>query len=194
LGFDATSHPAVPELAGARAFAGDMFEQILKMNVIETSTVVYRFAPLSRLRFRPDFRFAFEDYLFWIELARSTSGFVFSTQVGAIYGRGINIYKSAGYGTEGAARRTAETMRFFRHLRGNFTLTRPQKKRVRQVLAQLRRDFAADLLHRVRHRKSIAWHWLGRQLRADPLSALMLPVNCAAIALGPRRYDPAQSS
>lgn len=161
-------HRSLQAGAGLHAYEGDMFDQILSGNIIGTSTVVYRFERFAELRFRPEFVYAGEDYLFWLELARRTPRFAFSELVEATYGKGVNVFAGSGWGTENSLIRLHYEMKYKKTLPRLFPLNATQLEANRAAVRTLRRSFIADLLHRAAHRRSLKWQVLKQQLRTDP--------------------------
>jgi len=166
------SHPSLPGARYLHHYAGNMFDQIIDGNVVGTSTVVYRWAKFPLLRFREEFVYAGEDYLFWMELAKLTSHVGFSEQVECTYGEGVNIFAGSGWGTEKSLIRLHYEMKFKRVLPRLFSLTTAQLVSNRASVKQLRQMFVADVLHRVMHRKPVPISTLIAQFRIDPGSLL----------------------
>lgn len=179
---DPAQHPALAGADGLHAYRGDMFDQILRGNIIGTSTVVYRHAPLSTLRFREEFVYAGEDYLFWLELSQRTSRIAFSARCECVYGAGVNIFSGSGWGSKTSLLRLHHEMKFQRALSRLFELSAPQRQANQASVRRLRRSFVADLLHRVLHRQEVSPSLLGRHCKVDPqtfLYALPLAVGIA---------------
>ncbi|MSQ66849.1 MAG: glycosyltransferase family 2 protein [Gammaproteobacteria bacterium] len=94
-------HPLLPTVqADLHAYAGDMLDQTIRGNLIGTSTVVYHFERFAAQRFQVEFANAGEDYLFWMALMVQGALSAFSTHTAARYGKGVNIYAGAGWGSE----------------------------------------------------------------------------------------------
>lgn len=165
-------HPALAGGAQLHAYAGDMFDQILMGNIIGTSTVVYRYARFPTLRFREQFVYAGEDYLFWLELCTLTRRIAFSARCECRYGAGVNIFSGSGWGTEKSLLRLHHEIKYQKALPRLFKLSEPHRAANRRTVSGLRRSFVADLLHRLRHRKAIAPALLGQQWRVDPQTFL----------------------
>lgn len=155
-------------------YEGDMFDQIIRGNVIGTSTVVYAFDRFRAQRFDEAFYSAGEDYLFWIALARAGGRFCFSSQAEAHYGWGVNVYAGSGWGTPGYLRRIHNEMRYRKRLLA-FDLAPDQRAFVRERIDALREEFASDVVHRATHRQSIATDLLWQHFRLDPMSLFTLP-------------------
>ncbi len=167
-------HPPIGDDPALRAYAGDMFDQVVRGNVIGTSTVVYAFERFRAQRFDEAFFSAGEDYLFWIALARAGARFAFSPDVEAHYGFGVNVYAGSGWGTPGYLRRVQNELRYRKRLLA-FDLTVDQRRFVRERIDALRAEFAADLVHRVMHRQPLPIDVLRAQLRLDPVSLFSVP-------------------
>lgn len=171
-------HPQIPGIAeGLHHYTGDLLDQTIRGNLIGTSTVVYRFERYSANRFRPEFKNAGEDYLFWMEVAVSGARVAFSCQCEVFYGWGVNIYAGSGWGTEQHLERLHNELKY-RKLTGRlYSLNPEQKQHIARCLADLRLSMARDLLHRVSHRKAIPWQLLRRHFQLDPQSFFLLPLN-----------------
>ncbi len=173
---DVSRHAPLTGLeAGLHAYQGDLFDQILRGNVIGTSTVVYDFRQRPELRFRAEFTHAGEDYLFWMDLVKLGAQAAFSSQVEVTYGRGVNVYAGSGWGTDAFARRVYNELRYRRTLRDSFTLTAEQAKHVHHEIDSLRLAFAQDLIHRLGKRKPVSLSLLAAHSKLDPSSLASVP-------------------
>ncbi len=169
-------HPAIDPALGLHAYQGRMVDQIVTGNVIGTPTVVYRFATYPALRFRPEYRNAGEDYLFWLELAARGARFAYCTKPGVDCGRGVNVYSGSGWGTDGHARRTYDELRYRACTLREFDLSAPARAHVRRETGRLCRSMLMDTLHRLRRRKPVTWQLVGAMFTIQPswlLKALM---------------------
>jgi len=184
---DLTQHPQIPGIAqGLHHYTGNLLDQTIRGNLIGTPTVVYRFERYRSNRFRPEFKNAGEDYLFWMEVARSGARVAFSSQCEVHCGRGVNIYAGSGWGTEQHLERIHNELKY-RKLTGQlFSLNTEQKQHISRCLADLRLSIARDLLHRVSHRKAIPWHLLRQHFKLDPQSFFLLPINVLKCLAGRR--------
>jgi succinoglycan biosynthesis protein ExoW len=177
------AHPALAGADDLHAYRGDMFDQILSGNIIGTSTVVFRHAPLAGLRFREEFVYAGEDYLFWLELSQRTSRIAFSARCECVYGAGVNIFSGSGWGSAASLSRLHHEMKFQRALPRLFALSAPQRLANLASLRRLRRSFIADLLHRVLHRRAVSPALLLRHCKVDPQTFLYALPLALGIAL-----------
>jgi succinoglycan biosynthesis protein ExoW len=178
---------AVPETFEYRA---DLVLQILDQGAIETSTVVFRRAALGDLRFRIDFRDAYEDLMFWLDVATRSQRIVFSTRPEVQYGRGVNLFRSGTWGTDASLKRVVASTRFRAHARRHRALNAAQRAVVDARLRVNRRDFVSELLHRVRARKPMLWPHVRKMISADPVTLLtMFPEALRQMA---RRLKPAR--
>ncbi|MGA8148702.1 MAG: glycosyltransferase family 2 protein [Gallionellaceae bacterium] len=170
-------HPLIAGSKNLYAYDGDMFDQILRGNIIGTSTVVYRYRKFPTLRFREEFVYAGEDYLFWLELSLLTNRIAFSSFCECTYGKGVNIFAGSGWGTEKSLIRNHYEIKFQKALPRLFHLNGRQLANNRDAISNLRRSFVADLLHRLVHRKPIDQATLIEQLKVDPKSFIyFLPI------------------
>lgn len=177
---DPAQHPFIGEHTTLHTYRGDMFDQIVRGNVIGTSTVVYAFERLRDHRFRTEFTSAGEDYLFWMGMAKRSTRFAFSSEIEATYGRGVNVYSGAGWGTPQHLERLHNELRYKKTIARLFDVTPAQREAVDASIAQLRESVARDLLHRLRHRRSTPLGLLAAHLRLDPLSYARLPAVALA--------------
>jgi succinoglycan biosynthesis protein ExoW len=174
-------HPEIADIEGLHGYQGDMFDQILRGNVIGTSTVVFDYARFGRHRFKVEFTNAGEDYLFWIDLVLDGAQCAFSALTEAVYGRGVNVYAGSGWGNERHLLRVHNEIKFKKLLRRAYPLNESQRRSVDESLTALRRAFASDVLRRIRHRHSLPLNLLSAHLALDPLSYVMLPANAVRI-------------
>lgn len=163
-------HPQIGDAEYLREYAGNMFDQILDGNIIGTSTVVYRFEKFPKLRFREEFVYAGEDYLFWLELSALSNKIVFSSLCECTYGEGVNIFAGSGWGTEKSLTRLHYEMKYKRALPKLFRLSQSQLKQNKTSVRTLRRSFVTDVLHRLKNRTPIDMTVLRNQFAVDPLS------------------------
>ncbi|WBS03233.1 glycosyltransferase family 2 protein [Pseudoduganella sp. SL102] len=164
-------HALLPGERHLHVYQADMQSQILGGNVIGTSTVVYRFRSFRTLRFREEFVYAGEDYLFWLDLSRMTDRIAFSSAREVVYRDGVNVFAGSGWGTEKSLIRLHYEMKYKKAIARLYPLTERQVKENREAVLALRRGFVADVLHRVAHRKpflDVMW----KQLRIDARSVL----------------------
>lgn len=179
-----SEHPVVDCGHGdIHAYAGDLFDQTLRGNVIGTSTVAFRFRKLSDQRFHPEFRSAGEDYLFWMEVAVRGARAVFSSKVEAVYGKGVNVFAGSGWGTAHHLRRVHEEILFKKRIRQNFQLNQVQAAHVRAELRKLREAFVRALAHGLVRRQSQTIGVALRHLAADPVTFLTMPVTLIRLLL-----------
>lgn len=150
---DPARHALLSGETQLRTYQADMQAQILGGNVIGTSTVVYRFGSFRSLRFREEFVYAGEDYLFWLDLTRLTDRIAFSVAREVVYGAGVNIFAGSGWGTEKSLIRLHYEMKYKKAIARLYPLTQHQAEQNHRAVLALRRSFVADVLHRVVHRK-----------------------------------------
>lgn len=164
-------------------YVGDMVDQVIIENVIETSTVVFRRDRLGHLRFREDFRSAYEDHLFWIAAANESRGFAFSSDVEVHYGRGVSIWRSIGFGSDRLLPSLLDQRRYYREIDRLRERTDAQRQVVRRRVNEIRDTVMADLLHRLRRRIPVDWKGIRAYLAFDPVLALLAPPIAIRIVL-----------
>lgn len=176
-------HSPVPGQPDMYHYTGDLGDAILDASPVETSTVVFRRATFGYLRFRREFRYAYEDLMYWFDVAASSSRIVFSPVVGTQYGEGVNVYRGVEPNSDAALRVLVGSTMFGAGVRRAHRLTAAQQAAVRARIAHDRRSLAYHLLYRARRRM----HWPGSEvvafLKADPSSWLALPVESVRVAI-----------
>lgn len=182
---DVAQHRLLPGSEVVHAYAGDMFDQILSGNIIGTSTVVYRYAKFPAQRFREQFVYAGEDYLFWLELAQQTSHIAFSALCECTYGEGVNVFAGSGWGTENSLIRLHYEMKFKKALPRLFKLSNTQLAANQANVRVLRRSVVADLLHRLGHRKPVPAKLMRDHLQVDPQLLLYFVPLAVKLKLAP---------
>jgi hypothetical protein len=110
------------------------------------STVGYRFEVAADIRFPIAYRRACEDRMFFAELSRRVSRPAFSTAIDVTYGTGVNIFKSAAYGSLAGAERIRDSARFHVEMAARFPLTVEQCAWNRGALASLDDQFVETVL------------------------------------------------
>jgi len=171
-----SQHPALEGAPALHQYRGEMFDQILRGNVIGTSTVVFRLAGFESLRFRTDLARAGEDYLFWMGLAMGGARFTFSTQVEAIYGRGVNVYSGVEWASDAFFTRVRNEISYRKATRQLYPLSAQQQAHVRRCIRSLRGDFAHALLSRLRRGPQLPAGLLAAHWREDAIGLLTLPL------------------
>ena len=168
-------HPVIEGLPGLHGYDGDMFDQILFHNVIGTPTVVYDQRKFPSTRFRAEYQNAGEDYLFWIDLTRAGARFAFSSHREATCGYGVNVWVSAGWGTDMHFLRLQNHMKYYKSVLRSLPLSPAQRRKLRTSVAEMRLAMARDVLHRVSHGKPLRLDWLKAQAALDPRTILEFP-------------------
>ncbi|WP_334186747.1 glycosyltransferase family 2 protein [Noviherbaspirillum sp.] len=180
---DVALHPRIGDSDVLHSYSGDMFNQILMGNIIGTPTVVYRYRKFPSLRFREEFVYAGEDYLFWLEISRLTERISFSSLCECRCGPGVNIFSGSGWGTEKSLIRLHHEMKFKKALNKLFRLSHEQARSTKQAVQALRRSFVADVLHRIAHRKPLHKDVLLKQMHVDLRTFAYFPFIAISTAL-----------
>ncbi len=144
-----------------------LFDAILTSSPVGTSTVVYRRSVGENLRF-PEGLIYGEDKFLWMNLALAARRVTYSTRCEAAYGRGVNIFASATWGTPAVLKKTFHVAKVHRMIATSFDLTQEQHRWNIAWLEEVRRTFAANLLHLLHHRKPIDWRVVAAYLAMDP--------------------------
>ncbi|HSB95822.1 MAG TPA: glycosyltransferase family 2 protein [Spongiibacteraceae bacterium] len=169
---DLSQHRHTEKGSNCYEYIGDMRDQIIRANIIETSTVVYRWRLLDKARFNPTYRNAFEDHLFWMDLVREARSIVFSTDVECNYGRGVSIWRSGGLGSANSFPKIIDQLRFINTLSRADNTTATQLESLRNIKNGVRRAFASEMLHRIKRLSGLNWHHIAAIIKLDPLLLL----------------------
>lgn len=182
---DLTKHRMIGGQPEIHAYEGDMFDQIITGNIIGTSTVVFDRRKFDGLRFRTDLTSAGEDYLFWLDLAHRGARFAFGVIPSVFYGKGVNVYAGAGWGTDGHSGRVLHELTYRKALISLYTLDQFQSQVIDSAIKSLRDAFISDCIHRAFHRKSINWKLVSVALRLDPKIVTRIPMVFMNMLFGP---------
>ena len=178
-----SQHPLLPQSApDLHAYQGDMLNQIITGNVIGTPTVVYAYERFKHVRFNTKFTAAGEDYLFWMDLVKQGAKIAFSSLPEVRCGQGVNIYSGSNWGSPQFLSRTHHELNYRKETLRLYDLTPVQRHFVETCLQELRRAFISDLVHRVRHLKTIPFGLLLRHLKSDPHTFLLMPSILSTLA------------
>jgi succinoglycan biosynthesis protein ExoW len=180
-GIDAKAGEKLPEGSGLYRFTGDLFATILRKSPVGTPTVVFRRAFAPNLRFRAGLS-AREDTLFWLSLVHRGACAAFSLNEVTDCGLGVNIFAAAGWGSPSALTMLVDVAAFHRMVPEIFPLSPDLAAWNADWRRQVRRDFALNLLHLLRHREKIDWRSVRRFLRAEP--ALLADIAAAPLRRG----------
>jgi succinoglycan biosynthesis protein ExoW len=172
------------KLVDIYAYRGNLFDQVLRGNVIGTSTVVYCWLTFSKIRFQVNFQSAGEDYLFWMALAIQSAKTTFSTKIETTYGKGVNIYAGAGWGTASHLQRIHDEIKFRHAICYQFNIDKIQRRHVQSDLQNLRLAFVRDLLHRIKNHEALPMRLLVAHARVDLMTFINLPISFARILMG----------
>ncbi len=129
--------------------------------------MVYRHAVAPELRFLETL-YAGEDTYFWLALVARSRRAVFSTRLEAAYGRGVNIYAAAVWGTPAALTLIFNAAKMHNLVQSTYPLTPEQRQWNSSWERALRRDFARNVAHLVRHRKPVNWRMVAEYVRKKP--------------------------
>lgn len=177
-------HPSLSNSpAGLHAYQGDMLDQIIRGNLIGTSTVVYSFERFPQQRFKIEFTNAGEDYLFWMELVQKGAKIAFSSQCEARYGKGVNVYAGAGWGSEQHLLRLHNELKYRKTTIALFKLNATQQSHIQNCVRDLRIAFIRDLVHRIIHREKLPFRLLTAQFRLDPQTYVQAPITMLRLLL-----------
>lgn len=156
---------------------GNLLTDILKYNVVATPTVAYKLSIARNLRFKNEYRHAGEDHLFWMALSQYSEKTIFSKNVEAFCGEGINIFSSSSWGSNQAITRIYHDLLFKKSISKQFTLSTEQSKIVNDHITVLRVSLAQNLIHKIFNKKPLELLACKRIFALDPFSFFILPLN-----------------
>lgn len=166
LKFSPDKHVKIDNERNLYEFSGSFFDAILRNNFVGTSTVVYKYAKYPHLRFREEL-FNGEDIVYWLELSKLNVKVVFTTNIEAFYGEGINICVGSGWGTSNALKHVQNQIKKNKYILEGFTLNIDQRKFIRGRLKEGRNSFVKVLLHEIANSRKINFNTVLLQLKID---------------------------
>jgi succinoglycan biosynthesis protein ExoW len=146
-----SDHPTIfDDDSTLRDFSGDMSDQVMRANTIFMPTLVIS-KSLFHVRFDDGFRHGGGDYIYWLKLIASGAKFCFSTKVEVECGRGINMWYSNGWGTDGYLRRLSGETEFRSRAIERYLVDKNTVSHVKKQLEGLRQAVVLDAIHRFRN-------------------------------------------
>mgnify|MGYP000032348407 CR=1 FL=1 len=164
------------------AFDSDMVEQILVGNLIGTSTVGFKISDFKALRFRENLQFAGEDYLFWLDIAKAKPIIIFNNQITVEYGKGVNIFASATWGTMHLQHRLTDELSFLRTVVNDYTINERTLHEVKCKMWYIRKQLLLNTLSLMRQREGQVLKHFSKLIFNDPKVLLGLFVRRMANA------------
>lgn len=131
-------------------YTGNMADQIATGNIIGTSTVVYDLTFNPDKRFDTSFSNAGEDYLMWLSLIESVDTIFFTKKITCKYGRGVNIYSGAEWGTLKLSNRIRDEIKYKTMLLNSTSISAAGKATVQNQIFELRKSRFKNLLSLVK--------------------------------------------
>lgn len=179
---DVARHPRIHSSQPIHEFRADMFDQILRGNILGTSTIVYDWHKFSTLRYLEDFRHTGAEYILWLNLAMRCQKIAFSSAPETTYGGGVNIYSEAAWGSEKYLSVRHDEIKYKQHILAHLPVSAGQAEFLRGMIRQSRANFARGYWHGLLRGK-LSGRMLSRQVRLDPATLGALLVAPARIAL-----------
>lgn len=146
----------------------DMIQQILVGNLIGTPTVGFKIDGFSELRFKENLRFAGEDYLFWLDIAKQQPKIIFSNKITVHCGKGVNIFASAKWGTMHLQHRLTDELNFRKSVISSYQLNEETLAHVTSSIWQSRKQIILNGLSLLKHRQWQVITHLTRTIVSDP--------------------------
>jgi succinoglycan biosynthesis protein ExoW len=173
-------HPVLDASLHLHALAVTPLEHLVADGggLIQTSTVVYRHEKFPQLRFREEF-FNGQDFFFWIDLGEQGARFAFSYNIECDNGEGINIFQSAGWGSEKSLRRIRNELFVWTSVERFYKMSAELRRLNRKTIRSLQKTAGLDLLHRLRRGKPLDLTQVADMSRMAPSTAWVIPVSVA---------------
>jgi succinoglycan biosynthesis protein ExoW len=164
-------------------FQGDFFDFVVyRSNIIGPSTMMYRHDIGAGVRYNEQV-YNGQDRIFKLSLCQHVNKVAFSTKLYAQEGKGINIFDSAGWGSERSLSLLSSYIDMCKVILREIPLQPQQRAHVQQHLASTRYGFTASLLHQARQGIPINWSVVGKTLRTDPGTLIRLIPNTFKVML-----------
>ena len=184
---DLARHRLIDEARQLYEFQGDFFDFVVfHSNIIGTSTMIYRAAASVGVRFNEQIYIG-EDRVFKLCLCKQIKKISFSPKIHAHEGKGVNIFGSAGWGSERSLALLSSYIDMSKYILGHIPMNERQTTYVRQHLARTRYTFTASILHHARHGSKIDWRVVGKTFASDPATVLWFLPNVVRVAFNKAR-------
>ncbi|NEX22615.1 glycosyltransferase family 2 protein [Thiorhodococcus mannitoliphagus] len=185
---DLTQHRLIDEAHELYEFVGDFFDFVVfRSNIIGPSTMAYRYRVGSNVRFNEKI-YNGQDRIFKLFLCRQAKKVAFSPKEYAREGKGINIFDSAGWGTERSLSLLSSYIEMCKFILNNIPMNARQLAHVKRHLAQTRYAFTASLFHQTRH-GTVDWKLVGKTFVSDSATLLWLVPNAMKVVKVKSRAD-----
>jgi hypothetical protein len=116
-----------------------------------------------------------------MDLVKQGAKIAFSSVAEVRCGQGVNIYSGSNWGSPQFLSRTHHELNYRKETLRLYALTPTQRRYIATCLQELRRAFISDLVHRIRHLKTIPFGLLLRHLKSDPLTFVLIPSFFSAL-------------
>lgn len=168
-------------------FQGDFFDFVVyRSNIIGPSTMVYRHEIGSGIRYNEQI-YNGQDRIYKLMLCKHVKKAVFSPKVYALEGKGINIFDSAGWGSERSLSLLSSYIDMCKVILREIPLNDSQRSYIRQHLARTRYTFTASMLHHARRGSRIDWRVVGKTFGTDPGTLIRFLPNTVKVAINRAR-------
>lgn len=170
-------HRLINPERGLYEFQGDFFDFVVfRSNIISTSVMMYRHMIGAGVIFNESI-YNGQDRIFKLSLCQHTNKIAFSPRIYAREGKGINIFDSAGWGSERSLSLLSSYIDMCKYILRTIPLNERQRDHVRRHLATNRYNFTANLLHQARQGRHIDLRVVGKTLGSDPGTLLRFLPN-----------------
>ena len=158
---------------------GNALQMLVLMGYVPTPTVVYRYNKFKSIRFPLDF-YTREDKVFCLELAIGGARAIFSTNIGAFGGYGVNIFFDNIWGSVKQVHNTSDEIKFWKHSLQSVLIYEEAIRLSKKRLALARKAMVRQLLH---HMRRGVISLCIKQILTDPLTLVYLPAIMVSIIM-----------
>jgi succinoglycan biosynthesis protein ExoW len=166
---------------------GNALQMLIVYGQVQTTTVAYRYKQFKSIRFPHDFYRCGEDAAFWLQLAIGGARAIFSTNVEAFGGSGVNIFSDNVWGSVKQVHITSDAIRYRKHCIQSLSLCEEAIRLSREKLALARQAMMRQLLY---HTRRGAISLCSKQILDDPLTLVYLPSIIMSILMKKQSSSP----
>lgn len=171
---DVQKHPQIHPQEPIHEYNGDMLDQIIRGNILGTSTIVYNRKKFEDLRYIEDYKHTGPEYIFWLQLASRTKKIAFSSAPECRYGEGVNIFSESSWGSDKFLSVLCDEIRSGKYILQHIPLLSDQRLRVKEKIGRSRIAFGRGVLHNLTHHGRVNRQLLRTHVEFDPVTLLIL--------------------
>jgi len=160
----------------------DLFDATLHATVVGFSTVLFRRSVFPGLKFAEDVEFG-DDYIFALEVARSTSRIAVTFSEDVFYTSADNISVATDWRSNKALRHTLTLSLCYHKTLKEFRVTDSQREFLNQRIRQTRKDFATTVIAMLSRGRRVEPAYVMRFFRSDRALLGEIPMSVLRMLL-----------